>query len=57
MAKRICKALTYRAVATCEVFAIAFLTTGHIDSAGSIAGLTAITSTVVYVIHEKVWHH
>lgn len=57
MAKRICKALTYRAVATCEVFAIAFITTGHIESAGNIAGLTAITSTLIYVAHEKIWRH
>lgn len=57
MAKRIAKALTWRVVGTAEVFAISFVTTGHIEAAGSIAGLTAITSTVLYVVHEKLWHH
>lgn len=57
MAKRIAKALTYRAVATCEVFAISFLTTGTIDAAGHIAGLSAVVSTCVYIVHEKFWKH
>ena len=57
MAKRIAKALTWRAVGTAEVFAIAFFTTGHVESAGSIAGITALSSTVLYVVHEKLWHH
>jgi uncharacterized membrane protein len=25
--------------------------------AGHIAGFAAVTSTVLYVIHEKLWHH
>jgi len=57
MAKRIAKALTYRAISTAEVFAIAFITTGHFESAGSIAGLTAFTNTALYIVHEKLWRH
>ena len=57
MAKRIAKALTWRLVGTAEVFAVAFITTGHIESAGSIAGITGITSTVLYVVHEKIWRN
>lgn len=57
MAKRIAKALTYRAISTCEVFAISFVTTGTFEVAGSIAGISAIVSTCVYIAHEKLWHH
>lgn len=57
MAKRITKALTWRAVGTAEVFVISLVTTGHMESAGSIAGITAISSTVLYVFHEMLWKH
>lgn len=57
MAKRIAKALSYRAISTIEVFAISFVTTGTIEAAGSIAGVSAIVSTLVYIGHEKLWHH
>lgn len=56
MAKRIAKAVTWRLIGTAEVFAIAFYTTGHIGDAGHLAGLTALSSTVLYVIHESLWH-
>lgn len=52
MSKKIIKALTWRAIGTGECFAVAFFTTGHIGAAGSIAGLTAVTSTILYVVHE-----
>lgn len=57
MLKRIVKALTWRVIGTAEVFAISFLTTGHVESAGSIAGFTAITSTALFVFHEKLWNN
>ena len=37
----------------CEVFVISWLTTGTLELAGHIAGFAAVTSTVLYVIHEK----
>jgi uncharacterized membrane protein len=57
MAQAIYKALTWRLVATAEIFVISFLTTGTLKTAGSIAGIVAFTSTALYVVHEKVWHH
>lgn len=56
MAKRIGKALTWRLIGTAEVFGIALLTTGHLETAGPIAGLTAISSTILYVFHEYLWN-
>jgi uncharacterized membrane protein len=57
MTKAVCKALTWRIVGTAEVFVISWFTTGTLELAGHIAGFAAVTSTVLYVIHEKVWHH
>lgn len=53
--KAIVKSLTWRLIGTAELFAIAYFTTGHIESAGSIAGLGAVTSTALYFVHEKLW--
>jgi uncharacterized membrane protein len=55
MRKAIAKALTWRVIGTAEIFAISFWTTGHIATAGHTAGLVAITSVVMYVVHELVW--
>jgi len=55
MRKAIAKALTWRVIGTAEIFAISFWTTGHIATAGHTAGLAAITSVVMYVVHELVW--
>jgi len=38
-------------------FVISWLTTGTLELAGYIAGFAAVTSTVLYVIHEKLWHY
>ncbi|CCE11920.1 hypothetical protein BRAS3843_860044 [Bradyrhizobium sp. STM 3843] len=56
MRKAIAKALTWRVIGTAEIFAISFWTTGHIATAGNTAGLVAITSVVMYVVHELVWN-
>jgi uncharacterized membrane protein len=42
---------------TAEVFLISWFTTGALELAGHIAGFAAVTSTILYVIHEKLWHH
>ena len=55
MRKAIAKALTWRVIGTVEIFAISFWTTGHIATAGHTAGLAAITSVVMYVVHELAW--
>jgi uncharacterized membrane protein len=55
MRKAIAKALTWRLIGTAEIFAICFWTTGHIATAGHTAGIAAITSVVMYVVHELAW--
>jgi uncharacterized membrane protein len=55
MRKTIAKAVTWRLIGTAEIFAISFWTTGHIATAGHTAGIAAVTSLVMYVIHESVW--
>jgi uncharacterized membrane protein len=55
MRKAIAKALTWRLIGTAEIFAISFWTTGHVVTAGHTAGLVAVTSVVMYVVHELAW--
>jgi uncharacterized membrane protein len=55
MRKTIAKAVTWRLIGTAEIFAISFWTTGHIATAGHTAGIVAVTSLVMYVVHESVW--
>ena len=55
MRKTIAKAITWRLIGTAEIFAISFWTTGHIATAGSMAGIAAISSLVMYVAHELAW--
>jgi len=55
MRKAIAKALTWRLIGTAEIFAISFWTTGHMTTAGHTAGIAAVTSVVMYVVHELVW--
>jgi uncharacterized membrane protein len=55
MRKTIAKAVTWRLIGTAEIFAISFLTTGHIATAGSTAGIAAICSFLTYIAHELAW--
>jgi uncharacterized membrane protein len=55
MRKTIAKAVTWRLIGTAEIFAISLWTTGHIATAGHMAGITAITSVIIYVAHELAW--
>jgi uncharacterized membrane protein len=55
MRKTIAKAVTWRLIGTAEIFAISFWTTGHIATAGHMAGIAAITSVLMYVAHELAW--
>jgi uncharacterized membrane protein len=55
MRKTIAKAVTWRFIGTAEIFAISFWTTGHVATAGHTAGIAAVTSIFMYVIHELAW--
>jgi len=56
MRKTIAKAVTWRLIGTAEIFAISFWTTGHIATAGHTAGIVAISSVLMYVVHELAWN-
>src|SRR5581483_1415702 len=55
MRKTLAKAVTWRLIGTAEIFAISFWTTGHIATAGHTAGIAAVTSILMYVVHELAW--
>jgi uncharacterized membrane protein len=55
MRKAVAKALTWRLIGTAEIFAISFWTTGHIATAGHTAAIAAVTSVLIYVVHELAW--
>lgn len=53
--RSIVKAITYRVLIVVSIFIIVYLTTGKLASALEITGLTAISGTIIYYLHERVW--
>lgn len=51
------KTITYRIVIIISIFTITFLTTGEISDALAITSITAVTGTVIYYIHERIWNN
>lgn len=51
------KAVSYRVVISIQLFIITWLVTGSVQSALQLTGWTALVSTLVYYIHERVWAH
>ena len=49
------KAISWRIIGTTETFLISWAITGKLQTAGGIAGLQAIVSTLLYWYHERVW--
>lgn len=54
-ARSIVKAVTYRVIIIISIFIITFITTSKLASALQITGITAITGTIIYYLHERVW--
>jgi len=54
-ARTIVKTVTYRIVIVVSIFTITLFTTHRIDDAISITGITAVTGTILYYLHERVW--
>lgn len=50
------KALSWRAVSVVEGLAVAYLVTGSLKSAAGVIGTTAITSTILFYLHERAWN-
>ena len=53
--RSILKATTWRVTATCTTTLIAFLITGHIESALSIGFVEFFVKFVIYYYHERLW--
>jgi adenylylsulfate kinase len=49
------KAVSWRAIGTLETFVISWAVTGQAGTAGGIAGIQAVLSTLLYWYHERVW--
>ena len=54
--RHLAKTLTWRILATSDTFLIAWLITGKIGWAGSIAGVEVITKMILYYAHERAWY-
>jgi uncharacterized membrane protein len=54
-ARSIAKAVSWRCIGTLETFLISWAITGKLGTAGGIAGIQAIISTLLYWYHERVW--
>ncbi|MFO0863008.1 MAG: DUF2061 domain-containing protein [Candidatus Saccharibacteria bacterium] len=53
--RSITKAITYRIVIIISIFTISFLTTRRLADATTITGITAISGTIIYYVHERIW--
>ena len=49
------KALSWRVIGTLETFVISWAITGQAGTAGGIAAVQAVASTLLYWYHERVW--
>jgi uncharacterized membrane protein len=49
------KAISWRIIGTLETFLISWAITGKLQTAGGIAGVQAILSTLLYWYHERLW--
>jgi uncharacterized membrane protein len=55
--RSLAKTLSYRLIISVELFAVTYVLTGSFDSALQLTGWTAVISTVIYYLHERVWAH
>ena len=51
------KSITWRVIASIDTFIIAWLVTGKIYWAGTIAFFEILTKTVLYYFHERGWNY
>ena len=54
-ARSFVKAVSWRCIGTLETFLISWAITGKLGTAGSIAGIQAVASTLLYWYHERMW--
>jgi uncharacterized membrane protein len=53
--RSIAKAVSWRITGSLDTFALSWLITGNVVSAGSIATAEVITKIVLYYLHERAW--
>ncbi len=53
--RSVVKTFTYRIIIIISIFTITYLTTKRLNDAASITGITTITGTIIYYLHERVW--
>lgn len=53
--RSIVKAIVYRCLIIISIFVITYFETGKLQDALSITGITAVTGTIIYYLHERVW--
>ncbi len=51
------KTISYRIVIIVSIFTITYITTGEFADALVITSITAVTGTIIYYIHERVWNN
>ena len=51
------KTITYRIIIIVSIFTITYITTGEIADALAITSITAITGTIIYYLHERIWNN
>lgn len=51
------KTITYRIIIIISIFTVTYITTGEIADALAITSITAITGTVIYYLHERIWNN
>lgn len=54
--RSLAKTLTWRVLATTDTFLIAWLVTGELTWAGTIAGVEVLTKVLLYYFHERIWN-
>ncbi len=54
--RTVVKTITYRIVIVISIFIVTYITTGEIGDALAITSITAVTGTILYYIHERVWN-
>ncbi|MCC7289582.1 DUF2061 domain-containing protein [bacterium] len=55
--RSLAKTLSYRAIISVELFAVTYLITRDTGKALELTLDTAVISTIIYYLHERVWAH
>ena len=56
-ARSIAKAISWQAIGLVTSLGITYAFTGNVMEAGLMTAILTITASVLYVVHEQVWHH